>query len=59
MVRIRSIWYPLRLLLDDQGQVVDRSGMPRDRTRFEAACEALRGWKFRPAHWGNLPSPRT
>ncbi|HXW16648.1 MAG TPA: energy transducer TonB [Terriglobia bacterium] len=45
----------MRLLVNDQGQVVDRDVPPVDDAQFEAACETLRSWTFRPAHWGNLP----
>ena len=45
----------MRLLVNDQGQVVDREFLPMDREQLEAACETLRGWTFRPAYWGNLP----
>jgi TonB family protein len=45
----------MRLLVNDQGQVVDRDVPPVGSAQFEAACETLRGWTFRPAHWGNLP----
>jgi len=45
----------MRLLVNDQGQVVDRDVAPAGSAQFEAACETLRGWTFRPAHWGNLP----
>lgn len=45
----------MRLLVNDQGQVVDREVSPLSSALFEAACEALRGWTFRPAHWGSLP----
>ena len=43
------------LLLNDQGQVVDKGTSPLGSAMFEAACETLRGWTFRPAHWGSLP----
>ncbi len=45
----------MRLLVNDQGQVVDMEVSPMGKAQFEAACEALRGWTFRPAHWGALP----
>lgn len=45
----------MRLLVNEQGQVVDMAASPTFMTRFRAACEALRGWTFRPARWGNLP----
>jgi hypothetical protein len=45
----------MRLLVNDQGKVVDRGVWHTGKAQFEAACETLRGWTFRPAHWGNLP----
>lgn len=43
----------MRLLVNDQGQVLE--ALPLGSALFEAACETLRGWTFRPAHWGSLP----
>jgi len=45
----------VRVLVNDAGQVVDMEVLPAGRGQFEAARETLRGWTFRPAHWGNLP----
>jgi hypothetical protein len=45
----------MRLLVNDQGQVVDMEVSPMGRAQFEAARETLQGWTFRPAHWGSLP----
>ena len=45
----------MRLLVNDQGEVVDREALPMGRARLKAAWETVRGWTFRPAHWGNLP----
>lgn len=45
----------MRVLVNDEGQVVDMGVSPTDKARFEAACETLRGWSFRPARWGTLP----
>lgn len=45
----------LRLLVNDQGQIVDMGAAPTEKSRFDAAREILRGWTFRPAHWGTLP----
>ena len=45
----------MRLLVNDQGQVVDMETSTEDVARDDAAREALRGWTFRPAHWGSLP----
>jgi TonB family protein len=45
----------MRLLVNDQGQVVDMEVSPVGRSQFAAARETLQAWTFRPAHWGNLP----
>jgi TonB family protein len=45
----------LRLLVNDQGEVVDSEVSPTGKAQFEAARETLQGWTFRPAHWGTLP----
>ncbi len=45
----------MRLLVNDQGQVVDMDASPTDAARDAAAHEALQGWTFRPAQWGSLP----
>ena len=45
----------MRLLVNDQGQVVDMEVSPMGEALFEAARETLRGWTFHPAHWGTLP----
>ena len=45
----------LRLLVNDQGKVVDVEMLSSDPSQPEVSPEALRGWTFRPAHWGNLP----
>jgi TonB family protein len=45
----------MRLLVNDQGQVVDMEVPSMGKAQFEAACETLRGWTFHPAHWGTLP----
>jgi TonB family protein len=45
----------MRLLVNDQGEVVDREVSPTGKAQFEAARETLQGWTFRPAHWGSLP----
>ena len=45
----------MHLLVNDQGQVVDRDADPKDKAQFEAACENLRGWTFQPARWGSMP----
>jgi TonB family protein len=45
----------VHLLVNEEGQVVDRDCGARGRPHAEAACEISQGWKFRPAFWGNLP----
>jgi len=45
----------MRLLVNDQGRVVDCGQAPGSEAQFESACETSRAWTFRPAHWGNLP----
>jgi len=45
----------MRLLVNEQGQVVDQSASAIDARQIEAACETLRAWTFRPAYWGTLP----
>jgi TonB family protein len=47
----------LRLLLDDQGHVIDSDSPPGTTSDTEAARKSLQGWSFRPAHWGTLPIP--
>lgn len=45
----------MRLLVNDQGKVVDCGGTPRGKAQFDSVCETLRVWTIRPAHWGSLP----
>lgn len=45
----------MRLLVNEQGEVDDMETSPTGKAQFEAARETLRGWTFRPAHWGTLP----
>jgi TonB family protein len=47
----------MRLLLNDQGQVIDSESSPVTASDLEAARKTLQGWTFRPAHWGSLPIP--
>lgn len=47
----------MRVLLNDQGEVIDAEPVPRTGTNLEAAERSLEGWTFRPAHWGSLPIP--
>jgi TonB family protein len=47
----------LRLLLDDDGQVIDSAPL-RGRVRlFRAALKSLARWTFRPARWGTIRLP--
>ena len=45
----------MRLLVNDDGEVVDRQISDLDNAQFKAACETLRNWKFYAARWGTLP----
>jgi TonB family protein len=45
----------MRLLVNDQGQVVDTDATRLDTAQSKAVSENLRGWTFHPAHWGTLP----
>ncbi len=47
----------LRLLLNDQGQVIDSESPTGTVSDLEAARKTLQGWTFHPAHWGSLPIP--
>jgi TonB family protein len=47
----------MRVLLNDQGQVIDTEPVPGAGTNLAAAEKSLEGWTFRPAHWGSLPIP--
>jgi hypothetical protein len=37
--------------------VIDAESVPGAGTNLEAAEKSLKGWTFRPAHWGSLPIP--
>jgi TonB family protein len=45
----------MRLLVNDEGQVVDTDATRLDTAQSKAVSENLRGWTFHPAHWGTLP----
>ena len=45
----------MRLLVNDQGQVVDTDAARLERAQVDAVSASLRGWIFHPAHWGTLP----
>lgn len=47
----------LRVLIDDHGQVIDRDQDLAGNAQFDAACQALQKWSFRPAHWGAIAVP--
>jgi TonB family protein len=45
----------MRVLVNEQGDIVDTGTPPAGDDKFEAACQSLRKWRFRPARWGSLP----
>jgi TonB family protein len=45
----------MRLLVNDQGRVIDTDAERLDKTQVDAVMGNLRAWTFRPAHWGTLP----
>lgn len=45
----------MRLLVNDQGEVVDQEIWHAGRAHVVAAHQTLQGWIFRPARWGSLP----
>lgn len=45
----------LRLLINENGQVMDSSPLPNTRGDLRAAEEIAQSWTYRPAHWGNMP----
>ncbi len=45
----------MRLLVNDQGQVIDTDASRLDNAHFKAVSEELRAWTFHPAHWGTMP----
>ena len=47
----------IRLLLNDQGQVIDSEPSLEGLSDFAAAQNTLQDWSFRPARWGTLPIP--
>lgn len=47
----------IRLLLNDQGQVIDSDPSLEAVSDFTPAQKILQGWTFRPARWGSLPIP--
>lgn len=47
----------LRVLINEKGQIIDSSPLPNTRGDLKAAEEAVRGWTFYPAHWGNMSVP--
>ena len=47
----------LRVLLSDQGQIIDAQPLKGPPAGFQEARKAVEGWKFRPARWGALHVP--
>jgi len=47
----------VRLLVNDQGEVVDVDAPPASEDFASATRAVLEGWTFRPARWGSLPVP--
>ncbi len=50
-------WVRLRLLLSDNGQVIDSEPVKGGVAEFESAKHTLESWTFQPAHWGTLSVP--
>jgi TonB family protein len=46
-----------KLLLDDEGHVIDLEPLPESTVDLSRVKRMLGGWAFRPAHWGNLAIP--
>ncbi|HEV2177047.1 MAG TPA: TonB family protein [Terriglobia bacterium] len=47
----------LRVLVDDQGEVIDSTPLAGPPALFDAARQSVEGWRFRPARCGNLAVP--
>ncbi len=47
----------LRVLVNEQGEVVDAQLLKGSPSRFFEATRAVEHWSFHPAHWGSLPVP--
>jgi TonB family protein len=47
----------LRVLLSDQGQIIDTQPLKGPPANFEEARKAVEEWTFRPARWGALHVP--
>lgn len=47
----------IRVLVDEQGRVVDTDVLSADTQQAEAARRSLRDWTFQPAHWGGMAVP--
>jgi TonB family protein len=47
----------LRLLLGDDGQIMDLKPIKGSPSNYEAARKSVAGWTFRPARWGALRVP--
>lgn len=47
----------LRVLVSDEGHVIDSHPVTGPPSHFEAARKTVERWAFRPARWGALPVP--
>ena len=47
----------LRVLVGEEGQVIDSTPLAGSPSRFEAARSEIGRWKFQPARWGSLVVP--
>ncbi len=47
----------LRVLVGEEGQVIDSTPLAGSPSRFPAARSEIEQWKFQPARWGNLVVP--
>jgi len=47
----------LRVLVTSEGQALDARPVADNTPLLEEARQIVRGWTFRPAHWGALPVP--
>lgn len=47
----------MRVLVGDQGHVLDAQPLSGPASGFEVAREKVEQWTFRPARWGNHPVP--
>jgi TonB family protein len=47
----------LRVLVNEEGRVVDAELISGQPSTFAEACQIVDRWKFRPARWGNIAIP--